>query len=232
MKVVILAGGKGTRLGSVTKTIPKPMVCVGRKPLLWHVMSIYAAQGFDEFLICGGYKIEVIGQWLERSSLPWNIRLIDTGQEATTGSRVKQLERYLSSAFHLSYGDGVGNINISELVKFHGAHQSFCTVSAVHPPPRFGELNLEGDYVTKWSEKQPGPGWINGGFYVVEPEALDFIDPSLAWEYGACCEMAQRGLMTAYHHTGFWMCADYKEDIAMLQKKWKEGAWSGLESAS
>src|SRR5512146_188148 len=232
MKTVILAGGRGSRLQELTDEIPKPIIEIGGEPILKHIMDIYARQGFREFIICGGYKIDVIGAWLDRAGLPWNIRLIDTGQDTLTGGRIKRVERHLSDQFFLTYGDGIGDVDLQALTCYHNKHQSYCTVTAVHPPPRFGELAIEGDYVARWSEKQRGPGWINGGFYVVEPEALDFIQGDEPWEYGACVRMVERHLMTNYKHDGFWACMDTLKDVQALREMWEKGAlWTGKISA-
>jgi glucose-1-phosphate cytidylyltransferase len=191
--------------------------------MLQHVLEIYARQGHDDFLIAGGYLINKISDWLDTAALPYHVQLIDTGQDSMTGKRVKLLERHLSNTFMLTYGDGLADVNLAQLLAYHDKHQSFATVTAVHPPARFGELNLEGDYVTRWSEKQPGPGWINGGFYAVEPDALEFIQGDEPWEYGACTRMVDRHFISSYKHDGFWMCVDYREDLTRLQELWNEG---------
>src|SRR5512146_736685 len=161
MKTVILAGGRGTRLQELTGEIPKPMVRVGGKPMLEHIMGIYSRFGFDDFLIAGGYRQEVIADWLSTAYLPWRAELVDTGLDTSTGGRIKRLERRLSERFMLTYGDGVSDIDLSRLLNFHDRHQSLVTVTAVHPPPRFGQLSIIGDYVDCFVEKPIESAWIN-----------------------------------------------------------------------
>ena len=199
--------------------------------MLWHVMSIYAQHNFTDFIIAGGYLISKISDWLDGAGLPWNIQLIDTGATTQTGGRLKRLERFLSDQFSVTYGDAVADVDIPKLIKHHNQHQSYCTVTLVHRPPRFGEVTISGDYVAQWSEKIPS-GWINGGFFVVEPEALEFVYGDEGWEYGACQRMSERLLMSNYRHEGYWQCADYKEEFAELNRKWQEGApWISPASA-
>ena len=229
MKTVILAGGRGARMGPTTRKIPKPMIRIGSKPMLWHVMNCYARQGHTDFIIAGGYKIDVIDAWLNKADLPWDVDLVDTGEATMTGGRIKALGRRLRMQFFLTYGDGVCDVDLSALLSFHDSHMSFCTVTAVHPPPRFGELELDKSYVTKWQEKKNGKGWISGGFYVCEAEALEYIgEEDEPWETGACTRMVEAQVMTAFRHEGFWQCMDTLHDVSTLRDWWKDGApWIG-----
>jgi glucose-1-phosphate cytidylyltransferase len=248
MKVVILAGGLGTRLSEQTEIRPKPMVEIGGKPILWHIMKHYSAHGFSEFVIALGYKSEVIKQYffdyyrrsrnvtvdLGTGSIEvepdagedWIVHLIDTGLDTNTGGRVKRLAKWLGrEPFMLTYGDGVSNINLTNLVDFH--HQRGClgTITAVRPPARFGGLDLHGDYVTEFIEKpQIGEGWINGGFMVFQPEILDVIqgdDTSL--ENDVLETIAAQGKLAAYRHDRFWQCMDTIRDVRLLESLWQSG---------
>ena len=176
MKVVILAGGKGTRISEYTKSIPKPMVKIGSKPILEHIINYYMKYGFKDFLIAGGYKYSIIKSYFKKKKISANIRVIDTGLETLTGSRLLKLKNILDDTFMLTYGDGLSNINLKKLLKFHRANKKKITITAVHPPARFGELEIKNKLVTKFEEKpQLQKGWINGGFFVIEPEFLNFV---------------------------------------------------------
>jgi len=246
MKVVILAGGFGTRLSEYTETIPKPMIKIGDKPMLWHIMKIYEKYGYKDFNIALGYKAEVIKDFflnyreissdftidlangniktLQSNELDWKVTLVDTGLNSMTGGRIKRMKRFIGNeTFLLTYGDGLANIDIEKLVSFHRNHGKLVTVTAVHPGARFGELNLDGDVVTSFEEKpQVTQGWINGGYFVFEPEFLDFIsDDSTVLEKEPLENVAQMGELRAFKHEGFWKCMDTKRDKDFLEEIWK-----------
>ena len=231
MKTIILAGGFGTRLSEYTDVIPKPMVMINRKPILIRVINIFTYYGFKDFYLALGYKAELVSSFFNsqiNQSTSYkinneniNINLIDTGLETMTGGRVRRLKKYIGNeAFLLTYGDGVGDIDIGELVKFHKSHKKMVTVTAVRPPARFGALTIEGDYVTNFEEKNPlSEGWINGGFFVIEPEFFDFIkDDQTILERNPLENVANQGQMCAYKHEGFWQCMDTKRDKDFLEE--------------
>jgi len=250
MKVVLLAGGLGTRLSEYTNLIPKPMVSIGGKPILWHIMQTYAAYGHKDFYVALGYKAEVIKEYFlnyrvinsnftinlgsgaidphEFSPVDWRITLVDTGESSMTGGRVKRLKKYIGDeTFMLTYGDGVADIDIEKLIAFHKSHGKMITVTAVRPPARFGEMKLGLDgYVESFKEKpQMNEGWINGGFFIVNPEFFDLIaDDSTLLEREPLEIATIKGELMAYRHDGFWHCMDTKRDQEMLEKIWKEGA--------
>ncbi len=249
MKVAILAGGLGTRLSEETTIKPKPMVEIGGKPILWHIMNIYAAYGFTEFVIALGYKGEIIKDYflnyrfrsrsltvdlrsgetiLHNSNMEenWNVHMIDTGMETQTGGRIKQVAQYIGNEpFMLTYGDGVSNINISQLLQFHRTHGRLATLTAVRPPARFGQMILDGDRVTQFEEKpQIGEGWINGGFFVLQPEISRYIkDDQTLWEHEPLEQLAIEGQLGAYRHDDFWYCMDTLRDVNLLDKFWRDG---------
>ncbi len=248
MKVVILAGGTGSRLSEETTARPKPMVEIGGKPMLWHIMNIYACHGYKDFLVACGYKGEVIKEYFQNfvvhnsdlfvnlrdgsyrvgnSSAPdWQVGLIDTGLETLTGGRLKRLRALLGDAtFMVTYGDGVANIDIRALVAFHKKHAKLATVTAVSPIARFGSLHLEGDGVAGFIEKpQTGQGWINGGFFVFEPQVLDYIaGDNTALEREPLEQLAAEGQLMAYRHTGFWQPMDTLRDKQFLESLWASG---------
>lgn len=252
MRVVILAGGLGTRFQEETTSKPKPMVEVGGRPLLWHVMNIYAANGYNEFIIALGYKGEVvkdyfINYYYSRHSLSvhlkngrvevhngpeatpvedWQIHLIDTGRATETGGRVKRLSPWVEDeTFMMTYGDGVANINVEELVAFHRRHGKLATITAVRPPARFGGLIFKGDLVAEFTEKpQIGEGWINGGFFVFEPGVLDYIEGAGSiLEREPLERLAANGQLVAYRHEGFWQCMDTLRDLRLLEHLWETG---------
>ena len=248
MKVVILAGGLGTRLQEVTTVKPKPMVEVGERPILWHIMKIYATQGYNEFIVALGYKGEIIKNYFlnyyylrnsfsirlknghvdvhDSGREDWLVRLIDTGLHTETGGRIKRLAPWIGNeTFMMTYGDGVANINIQELVAFHHQHGKLATVTAVRPPGRFGGLGFNGDLVTRFKEKpQLGEGWINGGFFVLEPEVLDCIEGDMiAWEREPLERLAKEGQLVGYRHEGFWQCMDTLRNMRLLERLWDEG---------
>lgn len=243
MKVVILAGGYGTRLSEYTSAMPKPMVPVAGKPLIWHVMKTYSHFGFKDFVIALGYKSSHIKEYflnyrnlnsdfsinlnsgdithLELDLVDWNVTLCDTGEHTMTGGRVKRLANVVGAApFLLTYGDGVANVDINRLLEFHQKGQKLITVTAVRPPARFGELELEGDRVRSFREKpQLQQGWINGGFFIVEPGFLKLIDGDKTMLEREPLELATKmGELMAYKHHGFWHCVDTKRDLDALNE--------------
>ena len=220
MKFVILAGGFGTRLSEYTDTIPKPMVPVGGKPIIEHIMDIYSNHGHKDFYIALGYKGEKIKEHFKNSKKNWNINLIDTGSDTMTGGRLKRLQQYLSNeTFLLTYGDGISDININEKIKFHKKHKRTITISAVRPPARFGSLSLNGSIVTKFKEKQQlGESWINGGFFVVNPNFFDYIDgDNTVLEKEPLEQVTKLKEIHAFKHEGFWQCMDHKLDKDYLE---------------
>ncbi len=246
MKVAILAGGVGSRLSEETLVKPKPMVEIGGKPLLWHIMKYYGHAGFSEFLIACGYKGEVIKRWFvdyasvtadltikladgtfelhdgERDD--WVVDLIDTGLHTATGGRIKRLVPYVGNeTFMLTWGDGVSTVDILGLLEFHRSHGKLCTLTAVRPPARFGHLELDGERVVEFSEKpQTGEGWINGAFFVVEPGVYDYIEgDDTAFEKEPLERLAAEGQLMAYRHYDFWQCMDTLRDKVLLEGLWE-----------
>ena len=225
MKVVILAGGFGTRLSEYTDSIPKPMVPIGNKPIIEHIMEIYAHHGHKEFYIALGYKGEVIKKNFQNFKKDWKINLIDTGADTFTGGRLKRLEKYLSEDnFLLTYGDGLSNININELINFHEKHKKIVTISAVRPPARFGSLSLNGSDVTRFKEKtQLGESWINGGFFVINPKFFKFLKgDDTVLESSPLEKVTDLKEIKAFKHEGFWQCMDHKLDKDLLDKMVEE----------
>ncbi len=248
MQAVILAGGFGSRLSELTHSIPKPMVQIGPYPILWHVMHIYSTHGIDDFIVACGYKGDVIKEFfhdyyvkssdyvvdlrtgehevLESNSPPWRISMIDTGLHTMTGGRVLRLkDRLEDGTFAVTYGDGVGDIDITALLEFHRGHGKAATVTAVRPAARFGALDLDGDAVREFSEKpQTGGGWINGGFFLFEPRVFDFLqDDSTVLERGPLEQLARAGELMAYRHHGFWQPMDTLRDKRLLDGLWESG---------
>jgi len=227
MKTVILAGGYGTRLAEETDKKPKPMVEVGDWPILRHIMNIYGANAFKDFIIALGYKGEVIKEYFSSNKdLQWNVQLIDTGIDTATGGRLKKLSSQLEGkAFLMTYGDGVANVNVKDLVAFHRKHGKLATVTAVRPPARFGGLEFSGNLVTKFVEKsQIHAGWINGGFFVLEPQVLDYIDSDQTmFEREPLERLAQDGQLVGYQHDDFWQCMDTLRDVRLLNSLWEKG---------
>ena len=221
MKVVILAGGFGTRLSEYTDTIPKPMVPIGDKPIIEHIMNIYAYYGHKEFYIALGYKGDVIREYFKKIKKDWKVNLIDTGADTYTGGRLKRLEKYLfNETFLLTYGDGLSNININELINFHHKHKKIITISAVRPPARFGSLSLNGSDVIKFKEKtQLGESWINGGYFVVNPEFFKFLkNDRTVLEADPLEKVTELKEIKAFRHEGFWQCMDHKLDKDSLDE--------------
>lgn len=223
MKVVILAGGRGSRLGETTDLIPKPMVRVGELPIISHIMNIYRRYGFDDFIIAGGYLYERLADYFEHHL---TVRVVDTGLETQTGGRLARLKPYLTETFMFTYGDGLANVNISHLLRFHERHGGACTVTAVRPPARFGRIHMRKDgMVTEFNEKrQSDEGFINGGFFVCEPEVLYLVkDDETAWEGQPMRMLARSKSLYAYEHDGFWQCMDTQRDVDTLNQMWKDG---------
>jgi len=211
MKVVILAGGLGTRISEETDKRPKPMVLLDDKPILWHLMNIYASQGFDEFIVAAGYKGEVIHDWVRSLKTPWSIRVFDTGQDTQTAGRIRLCMNFCPrEPIMATYGDGLANVNISSLLALHNSQKRIATVTAVRPPARFGLLESDSGLVTHFGEKkQSDVGWVNGGFFVFEPEVLDFIkDDSEPFEKGPMSRLVAKSELSAYLHEGFWQPMD------------------------
>jgi glucose-1-phosphate cytidylyltransferase len=227
MKVILLAGGLGTRLSEYTETIPKPMVQIGERPMLWHIMNLYAKYNHKDFFVALGYKGEVIQKYFSKISSDWNINLIDTGQKTMTGGRVKRLQKLIGNeTCMLTYGDGLTDINLNSLLDFHKKHGKLITVSAIHPPARFGAINLDGERVKSFKEKsQMAEGWINGGFFVVEPKFFNLIDGDETYlEREPLERAADQGELFAYKHNGFWQCMDTKRDLENLREIYSKGA--------
>jgi glucose-1-phosphate cytidylyltransferase len=221
MKVVILAGGYGTRLSEYTDTIPKPMVPIGGKPIIEHIMNIYSKYGHKEFYIALGYKGKKIKDYFKKNKNNWKINLIETGSNTLTGGRLKRLQKYLNNeTFLLTYGDGISNININNLIKFHYSHKKTVTISAVRPPARFGSLSLSGTNVLKFKEKtQLGNSWINGGFFVINPNFFKYISgDKTILEKEPLEKVTSLKEIKAYRHEGFWQCMDHKLDKDYLEE--------------
>ena len=254
MKTVILAGGFGTRLAEETGVRPKPMVEIGDKPILWHIMKIYSAHGLNDFIICLGYKGHIIKEYFSKYLLyrsdvtfnlrnnnmhihknetePWKVTLVDTGKKSMTGGRIKRVKDYIGEeTFCLTYGDGVTNLNINELIQFHRKQKVLATLTAVQSPGRFGafKLNENQNKISAFKEKPKGDGaWINGGFFVLEPGVMDYIDDDLTvWEQEPMEKLAKEGELCAYRHYGFWQNMDSLRDKMYLEELWaKENpAW-------
>ena len=249
MKVIILAGGFGTRMGESTSIIPKPMVSIGGKPIIWHIMQTYSHFGHKDFYVALGHRAEVIKEYFlnyrevnadftvdlssgeltphQLDSVDWKVTLVDTGTHSMTGGRVKRLQSFIGDeSCMLTYGDGVADIDLAKLLSFHRSHGKMITVSAVRPPARFGEIEMDGSLVTSFKEKpQMHDGWINGGYFVVEPEFFNLISGDATFlEREPLEQAAAAGELMAYHHDSFWHCMDTKRDLDQLELMWKEGA--------
>jgi glucose-1-phosphate cytidylyltransferase len=246
MKAVILAGGLGTRISEETESRPKPMIEIGGKPILWHIMKMYSAHGIQDFIICCGYKGYVIKEYfanyflhssdvtidlrnnklevLERKADPWTITLVDTGDRTQTGGRLRRVAAYLKGEenFCLTYGDGVGSVNLTELIRFHKGHGKPATITAVQPPGRFGALELTGTSIKSFVEKPQGDGgWINGGFFVLKPQVFQYIaDDATLWEKTPLEQLAQNNELEAFFHEGFWQPMDTLRDKTYLEELW------------
>ena len=221
MKVVLLAGGFGTRLAEYTKTIPKPMVKIAGKPILLHIMKLYAKYGFKDFYIALGYKGEVIKKFFNKKFSNWNIHLIETGRNTMTGGRLKRLKKHIGNeTFMMTYGDGLSNVNLKKLLTFHKKSKKLVTLTAVRPPARFGVLRVKGKYVQYFKEKSKlDEGWINGGFFVMEPKFLNLIKNDNTYlEREPLEEVTKKKQLIAFKHEGFWQCMDTKRDKDKLQE--------------
>ena len=248
MKAVILAGGLGARISEETHLKPKPMVEIGGKPLLWHIIKIYSSHGVHDFIICCGYKGYIIKEYFanyflhmsdvtfdmldnkmevhQNNAEPWRVTLVDTGENTMTGGRLKRVASYVGDEdFCFTYGDGVSNVNISRLIAFHKERGTLATVTAIQPPGRFGALDVKSDLITGFQEKPDGDGgWVNGGFFVLSPKVMDYIDDdSSVWEQGPMEQLAKEGQLSAYKHTGTWQCMDTLRDKQMLEELWESG---------
>ncbi len=247
MKAVILAGGLGTRISEESHLKPKPMIEIGGKPILWHIMKIYSAHGVNDFVICCGYKGYVIKEYFanyflhmsdvtfdmvenrmevhKQKAEPWKVTLVDTGDDTATGGRLKRVAKYLQPGepFCFTYGDGVADIDISAEIAFHKKHHKHATVCAVLPPGRYGSILKDGETVLGFEEKPPGDGsWINGGFFVLQPNVLDYIDgDASSWEGGPLVNIAAEGQLAAYEHSGFWRPMDTLRDKTYLEELWE-----------
>ena len=227
MKTVILAGGLGTRLSEETRYKPKPLVSIGRFPILWHLLKIYEFYNQNEFIIAGGYKQNHIKNFLlKNNNLNSKINLIDTGSDTNTGGRLFRLKKFLkNNTFMLTYGDGLANININKLINFHKKHKSLATITVVRPPARWGSVKITNNTVNKFEEKnQLNEGWINGGFFIFEPEIFNYIKngDSTILEYDVLPLLAKKKYLKAYKHQGFWQCMDNLRDKKTLEKLWNQ----------
>ena len=249
MKAVILAGGLGTRISEESHLKPKPMIEIGGKPILWHIMKTYSHHGINDFVICCGYKGYVIKEYFANYFLhmsdvtfdmsnntmevhqkyvePWRVTLVNTGEDTLTGGRLRRVREHLGSEpFCFTYGDGVSDINIRALVDFHFTHGKAATVTAIQPPGRYGALNIEGSTVTSFQEKPAGDGaWINGGFFVLDPSVIEFINGDQdIWEGEPLMRLAREGKLMSYQHSGFWQAMDTLRDKTYLEELWSKGS--------
>lgn len=249
MKAVILAGGMGTRLAEETHLRPKPMVEIGSHPILWHIMKLYSAHGIDDFVICCGFKGYLIKEYFanyflhmsdvtfdmqsnsmhvhQRKAEPWRVTLVDTGENTMTGGRLKRVATHLrdEGAFCFTYGDGLANVDITQLIAFHRKHGKLATVTAVQPPGRYGALDLSNSTVRGFIEKPPGDGgWVNGGFFVLSPACIELIEEdSVPWEAEPLAQLATSGQLEAFKHSGFWQPMDTLRDKIQLDALWRGG---------
>lgn len=248
MKAVILAGGMGTRITEETHLKPKPMIEIGGKPIIWHIMKIYSSFGINDFIICCGYKGYLIKEYFanyflhmsdvtfdmeknemilhENHSESWKVTLVDTGENSMTGGRLKRVKRFIGDeSFCFTYGDGLSNVDIKALIDFHREQKTWATVTAVQPPGKFGALEISGTKICKFQEKPDGDcSWINGGFFVLEPEVFSLIsDDSTVWEHGPLESLAQEGQLSAFRHAGFWQPMDTLRDKLKLEALWDSG---------
>ena len=248
MKTVILAGGLGTRITEETSVRPKPMIELGGKPVLWHIMKLYSFHGINDFIICLGYKGYMIKEYFanyflhmsdvtfdmsnnkmevhQNSAEPWTVTLVDTGDETMTGGRLRRVSAYIGEQdFCFTYGDGLSNVDVGKLTEFHRSNGSLATVTAVQPPGRFGSLDLKQNKIVGFKEKPQGDGaWVNGGFFVLSPRVLDYIaDDRTVWERGPIERLAQEGQLSAYNHEGFWQPMDTLRDKIHLEELWNSG---------
>lgn len=251
MKVVLLAGGVGSRLSEETVVRPKPLIEIGGKPILWHIMKIYSAYGLNDFIICLGYKGYLIKEYFanyflhtsdvtfdiqknemmvhHRKAEPWKVTLVDTGDDSMTGGRIRRIKDYVTEDFCLTYGDGVGDVNIQACIDLHQKEGRLATVTAVKPPGRFGAMEVEGPHVKCFKEKPAGDGaWINGGFFVLSPKVIDYIEHDLMpWEQDPMRKLAEENQMAVYFHDGFWQPMDTLREMHLLEELWSknEAPW-------
>jgi len=247
MKAVLLAGGLGTRISEESASRPKPMIEVGGKPIIWHIMKMYAAHGINEFIVCCGYKGYVIKEYFanyflhqsdvtidlannsievhHKKAEPWKVTLVDTGEETQTGGRLKRVADYIDGDFCMTYGDGVGSVDLTALLQFHQSHGKLATMTAVQPPGRFGALQLNGNQIQSFVEKPQGDGgWINGGFFVLNPKVLEEISSDgTLWEQEPLQNLAKQGELQAFFHSGFWQPMDTLRDKNHLESLWASG---------
>ena len=249
MKAIILAGGLGTRISEETQVKPKPMIEIGGKPILWHIMKLYSAHGINEFIICCGYKGYIIKEYFanyflhmsdvtfdmkenemqvhQRNAEPWKVTLINTGENTLTGGRLRRVADYVKSdeAFCFTYGDGISDVDISALINFHQKHKKLATITAVQPPGRYGSLDIQNDLVNKFIEKPRGDGgWINGGFFVLSPKCIDYIESDQSsWEGNPLEKLAKEAELGAFKHKGFWQPMDTLRDKNLLEELWDSG---------
>jgi glucose-1-phosphate cytidylyltransferase len=248
MKCVILAGGLGTRIAEESTARPKPMVEIGGRPVLWHILKSYSANGVNDFVICLGYKGYMIKEYFANYFLhmsdvtfdmahnrmevhhkhaePWRVTLVDTGDDTMTGGRIKRVGAYLGDEdFCMTYGDGLSNVDIAKLIAFHKAQGKLATVTVIQPPGRFGALDLQGSLITAFQEKPPGDNsWVNGGFFVLSPKVLDYIEgDETIWERGPMERLARERQLAAHRHPGFWQCMDTLRDRTLLESLWQGG---------
>ena len=248
LKTVILAGGLGTRLSEETVVRPKPMVDIGGRPILWHIMKLYSHHGIQDFVICLGYKGYTIKEYFanyflhmsdvtinlrnnelkvhQNSSEPWTVTLVDTGDDTATGGRLRRVRDHIDGTFCFTYGDGVGNVDITALVAFHREQKTQATLTAVQPPGRFGAIDIDRERIRTFREKPAGDGgWINGGFFVLEPQVFDLLqDDATVWESEPLESLAQTGQLSAYRHFGFWQAMDTVRDKTLLEELWNAGS--------
>lgn len=247
MKAVILAGGQGTRISEETHLKPKPMIEIGGKPILWHILKTYSAYGINEFIICLGYKGYQIKEYfanyylhesdltidIEKNSLeihetkadPWKITLIDTGENSMTGGRIKRISKYLDDTFCLTYGDGLSNVDVSQIITTHKKNKTLATLTAVQPPGKFGAITIENEKVTTFEEKPKGDsGWVNGGFFVLEPSVVDYVQgDATMFEREPLQQLTKENQLSAYYHRGFWHPMDTLRDKNKLEELWSKG---------
>jgi glucose-1-phosphate cytidylyltransferase len=248
LKAVILAGGLGSRIAEETSVRPKPMVEIGGRPILWHIMKSYSAHGVNDFIICLGYKGYLIKEYFanyflhmsdvtfdmasnrmdvhQKNAEPWRVTLVDTGEETMTGGRIKRVAPYLDGGdFCMTYGDGLSDVNLRQLIEFHQAQGKLATVTAIQPPGRFGALDMHDNLITAFQEKPQGDGsWINGGYFVLSPKVLDYIDgDDTIWERAPMERLARERQLAAHKHTGFWQCMDTLRDKNLLEAHWDSG---------
>jgi len=226
MKCVILAGGYGSRISEESHLKPKPMIEIGGRPILWHILKIYSSFGINDFVICCGYKHEKIEEYFENNDFPeWHVELVDTGLNTMTGGRIKRIQNHIDDTFCVTYGDGLSNVNIKNLIEFHKKKNSIATLTAVHPPERFGVLSLDGDNIIEFHEKQSSESsWVNGGFFIFEPEIFDYItDDSTVLEKSPLESLAHENQLTGFKHYGFWYPMDTMREKIYLEKLYESG---------